>query len=236
MEEVSGQKEQRVYAASSNWNSIGTSVLAAYQGSPVHLALDSAFPDLPIQSHLPQQEMESTTQAILTDSSSQWPDWFHPDCIPGSGKWPLAITMLSSSQLLQKKSQLITKSQRLSEAIWSPVQDSHFLWHWMCALPESLRPTDRGWAPQPLYPSTWMVAPKWVSLDTCHTGPSTQFLPAANSSTPPLLQNTCMHMHGLLEGAGLSDPPAGLKQSPASWRGGEKGRGKGGDMECWLSF
>lgn len=110
MEEVSGQKEQRVYAASSNWNSIGTSVLAACQGSPVHLALDSAFPDLPIQSHLPQQEMEST-QAILTDSSSRWPCWFHPDRIPGSGKWPLAITMLSSSQLLQKKSQLITKSQ-----------------------------------------------------------------------------------------------------------------------------
>lgn len=161
MEEVSGQKEQRVYATSSNWNSIGTSVLAACQGSPVHLALDSAFPDLPIQSHLPQQEMEPT-QAILTDSSSRWPCWFHPDRIPGSGKWPLAITMLSSSQLLQKKSQLITKSQWLSEAMCS-VQDSHFLWHWMCALPESLRPTDRGWAPQPLCPSARMVAPKGVT-------------------------------------------------------------------------
>lgn len=116
MEEVSGQKEQRVYAASSNWNSTGTSVSAASQGSAVNLALDSAFPDLPMQSHLPQQEMEST-QAILTDSSSRWPCWVHPDRIPGSGKWPLAITMLSSSPLLQKKSQLITKSQRLREAI-----------------------------------------------------------------------------------------------------------------------
>lgn len=153
MEEVSGQKEQRVYAASSNWNSIGTSVLAACQGSPVHPAWTQPF--LSCRSNL----MEST-QAILTDSSSRWPCWFHPDRIPGSGKWPLAITMLSSSQLLQKKSQLITKSQWLSEAIWSPVQDSHFLWYWMCALPESLRPTDRGWAPQPLCPSTRMVAPK----------------------------------------------------------------------------
>lgn len=46
LEEVSGQKEQRVYVASSNWNFISTSVLAACQGSPVHLALDPAFPDL----------------------------------------------------------------------------------------------------------------------------------------------------------------------------------------------